>query len=84
MENIDFKKLIEQPLRANDRRMIDAESCAEQAKQYYDSLPKATMDNSQICTSEEDRIRAFLEGRELLRESFNRKLERIREGINKK
>lgn len=71
MKNIDFKKLIEQPLRANDRRTINAESCAEQefyrsnnivldacisitirlclqypeqAKQYYDSLPKATMD----------------------------------------
>ena len=71
MEKIDFKELIEQPLRANDRRMINAESCAEQefyrsnnitlsacisrtirlclkypeqAKQYYDSLPKAIMD----------------------------------------
>ena len=71
MENIDFKELIEQPIRANDRRMINAESCTEQefyrsnniilsacisrtirmclqypeqAKQYYDSLPKATMD----------------------------------------
>ena len=70
MENIDFKELIEQPIRANDRR-INAESCTEQefyrsnnitlsacisrtirlclqypeqAKQYYDSLPKATMD----------------------------------------
>lgn len=71
MKNIDFKELIEQPLRVNDIRMIHAESCAEQefyrsnnrslnacisrtirlclqypeqAKQYYDSLPKATMD----------------------------------------
>ena len=71
MENIDFKELIEQPLRTNDRGMINAESCVEQefyrsnnitlkacisrtvrlclqypeqAKQYYDSLPKATMD----------------------------------------
>ena len=71
MENIDFKELIEQPLRANDRRMINSESCVEQefyrsnnitlsacisrtirlclqypeqAKKYYDSLPKATMD----------------------------------------
>ena len=30
MENIDFKELIEQPLRANDRRMINSESCREQ------------------------------------------------------
>ena len=71
MENIDFKDLIEEPLRINKQRMIYAGSYREQeiyrsnnvvlgacisrtirlclqypeqAKQYYDSLPKATMD----------------------------------------
>lgn len=70
MENIDFKDLIEAPLRVNKQRVIHAESYREQeiyhsnnvtlrtcisrtirlclqypeqAKQYYDSLPKATM-----------------------------------------
>ena len=38
MENIDFKELIEQPLRANDRRMINSESCAEQ--EFYRSNNK--------------------------------------------
>lgn len=71
MKNKDFKDLIEEPLRVNKQRMIQAGSyraqeiyrsynivlgacisrtirlCLlypEQAKQYYDSLPKATMD----------------------------------------
>lgn len=71
MEEKDFKELIEQPLRVNDRRIVDANTCVEsefyrsnnvtlratisktirlclsyheQAKQYYEGLPKATQD----------------------------------------